>query len=103
MPNWAIGLCALLIVVNLTVTIGIALSHTYETSQKLMQIVLVWLVPGIGAVVCWGVLREEKHTFRSISGSHEDTSNGYDSASGYDDGHHHGDGGGHDSGAGHGH
>lgn len=109
--NWALWLGVFLLAINTVATIGVAFSRIYETQQKLLQILLIWVIPVIGAVVCWNILREERRSAHQAEGGGglADAS-GDNSASGnYDHGHshhdhghsHHGDGGGHDGGRGH--
>jgi hypothetical protein len=99
MLNWVIGFWVLLAVANVIVTVGVVSSRVYEATQKIYQVMLVWLVPVFGALVCWYVLREEKHSFRRASGL-DGTLGECDFETGFDHGHH-GDGGGHGGGDGH--
>jgi ABC-type nickel/cobalt efflux system permease component RcnA len=99
MLNWVVGFWILWAVVNVIMTIGVASSQAYDTAQKLYQVVLIWLVPVFGALVCWYVLREEKHLPRQASESDGTTSDS-DFEINFDHGHH-GDIGGHGGGDGH--
>lgn len=46
----AIVLLAILIVANLVVSVAVARTHYYDRRQKFVQVLLVWLLPLIGAV-----------------------------------------------------
>ena len=58
-------LAALLALANLLVSVAVARSTTYGRTQRLLQIIFIWLLPIIGAVVStyvlWNMLREERH------------------------------------------
>jgi len=93
--------CLLLALVNSIVTIGVARSVVYEPTQKLLQLLLIWLVPVVGAAIAWNVLREEAHSaFRRDGGGANPYSDSYPATgneghSGHDSGHHGGGDGGH--------
>ena len=53
------GLGLLIVLVNIVVTIAVVRSTAYERPQKLFQLVLIWLLPFVGAALSWYVLREE--------------------------------------------
>lgn len=110
--NWALWLGVFLLAINTVATIGVASSRIYDTQQKLLQILLIWVIPVIGAVVCWNILREERRSGHQAEGGSglADASGGYSASGNYGHGHnhdhghhhgHHGDGGGHDGGGGH--
>ncbi|MDB5973712.1 MAG: hypothetical protein JWR07_472 [Nevskia sp.] len=106
MMNWALWLGVFLLVINTLATAGVAFSRIYDTQQKLLQIVLIWVIPVIGAVVCWNILREERRSWHppGADSGLVDAGNSYSASGNYDHGHnhsHHGDGGGHDGGSGH--
>ena len=55
----------LLALINISVTWIVALSSTYSRTQKTFQILLIWILPIFGALLCWHVLRgirPEKHS-----------------------------------------
>jgi ABC-type nickel/cobalt efflux system permease component RcnA len=104
--NWIFWLCAFLIVINIVVTVSIAFSRVYDTQQKLLQIALIWIIPVIGAIVCWNILREERRSEHpsKAAGERVDAGDDYSASGNYDRGNnhsHHGDGGGHNGGSGH--
>lgn len=104
--NWALWLGVFLLAINTVATIGVAFIRTYETQQKLLQILFIWIIPVIGAVVCWNILREERRSWHppGTGGGLADASGDYSASGNYGHGHnhgHHGDGGGHDGGGGH--
>jgi len=101
---------------NVVTTRRLWASASFETSQKVAQTALIWLVPG-GAIVVWNFLREprvDSHSDPStggvslvvagwLLGSPEESSHHASDAGhhGSDGGHHsHGDGGGHHGGDG---
>ncbi len=50
---------------NVLASILVARHALYSHSQKALQILLVWLVPVIGAIVVWQVLRAQKDQSRT--------------------------------------
>ena len=62
-PSALYGSGAMLAIVDLAVTIAISRSAIYEPSQKRIQYLLIWLVPVVGAVVAWCVLRAQSEPF----------------------------------------
>lgn len=104
--NWAFWLGIFLLAINIVATIGVAFSRTYETQQKLLQILFIWIIPVIGAVVCWNILREERRSWHPPKADNGlvDASDSYSASGNYGHGHSHsdhGNGGGHDGGSGH--
>ncbi len=60
------GFGLLLVIVNSVVTIAVCRSESYEPRQKLFQLFVIWLVPIIGSVFLWYVMREDSGSdFRS--------------------------------------
>jgi hypothetical protein len=51
------GALILLLVANAAITSGVLRSSAYDPSQKALQLLLVWLVPVLGAVFVWSFLR----------------------------------------------
>lgn len=63
----------LLATANIIITIAVARSESYDSTQKRFQYFLIWCVPVIGTAFLWYVLREE-----SSSGTkHGDSGNEY--------------------------
>ena len=48
---------AALAAVNLVVSFAVWRSALYETAQRRLQYLLIWLLPLLGAIVAWVVLR----------------------------------------------
>jgi len=96
---WFVGgvlgaLAAALLFANVVATRQVLASDLFETSQKVAQTILLWLVPGFVFVV-WGILREGRRGQqgdRAIGGSTLVVDWIVRSAGGLAD---HGDGGGH--------
>ena len=55
----------LLAAANVLVSSLVVRHALYSHSQKALQILLVWLVPVIGAIVVWQVLRAQKDQSRT--------------------------------------
>ena len=70
-----------LFIVNVAISIYVSKSDDLESSQKKMQIVLVWVIPFLGAFFCWKMNRihdditEPNKTFGG-----GDNNTGYDAA-----------------------
>jgi hypothetical protein len=52
------GLIAGLIGMNIAATLKVHASSFYEKKQKSIQYVLIWLVPVLGAILCYGLARQ---------------------------------------------
>jgi hypothetical protein len=48
---------ALLVTVNVAVSVSLVRAPSYERSQKLLQLLLIWCVPVLGAIFVWSFLR----------------------------------------------
>jgi ABC-type nickel/cobalt efflux system permease component RcnA len=57
----------ILVIANIAVTLEIARADMYTRSQKLVQSAAVWLLPIVGAVVIYGVLRSNREHSESRS------------------------------------
>ena len=100
--NTAIDIVILaLLLGNLVVTIGLVRSPAYTGEQKILQCLLVWLIPLVGALLAWSVLREERQKWRADNPhpDGEDASGLTRDHSGHSHGHSGGDG--HGGGDGH--
>lgn len=53
MENYILVIAGLLILVNFMISLIISKRDDFDTSQKVAQIALVWLLPLIGAVGIW--------------------------------------------------
>ncbi|MBB6244274.1 putative membrane protein YqjE [Rhodanobacter sp. MP1X3] len=51
-----------LVIANLAVTVGVVRSASYRTSQKVLQSVIVWLLPVLGFAWIGYMLREDTFT-----------------------------------------
>ena len=56
------GFGLLLVIVNGVVTIAVYRSESYEPKQKLCQLFVIWLVPIMGSVFLWYVMREDSRS-----------------------------------------
>jgi len=52
------GLIAGLVGMNIAATLKVHASSFYEKKQKSIQYVLIWLVPILGAILCYGLARQ---------------------------------------------
>jgi hypothetical protein len=58
------GFGLLLVIVNVIVTVTVFRSESYDLRQKLLQALVIWLVPIIGAALLWYTVREDtRHDF----------------------------------------
>lgn len=79
---------AALAAVNLATSQAVRRNTQYQTGQKRLQYLLIWLVPLLGAAAAWAVLREDSWSVRrpgDISGDHP--SSPWNDMSGGPDGH----------------
>lgn len=53
------GLIVGLIGMNIAATLKVHASSFYERNQKSIQYVLIWLVPVLGAILCYGLARQD--------------------------------------------
>jgi hypothetical protein len=51
-------LIAMLLGMNIVASIKVQVSKFYEPSQKAIQHLLIWLVPIVGAILCYGLARQ---------------------------------------------
>ena len=51
-------LIAMLLVMNVVATFKVYVSQFYEPSQKAMQYILIWLIPVLGAILCYGLAKQ---------------------------------------------
>ena len=99
---------ALVVLLNLVATVMLARSDFETPLQKTLQLVLVWIVPGVGSIIVIAVLRgphsDYKPRFASDSSAvpglpgsdtMSETFGGYDGGHGGGDAGHGGDSGGH--------
>jgi hypothetical protein len=52
-------LFAALCCMNIAASLKVHASEFYESSQKAMQYALIWLIPLIGAILCYGLARQD--------------------------------------------
>ncbi len=64
---------SLLVIGNLLITVAVVRSPSYERTQKVFQVLLMWLLPVLGGIICWYMLREDSHS--AFSGSGGDNEN----------------------------
>lgn len=65
-----IGLFGVLLLFNVVVTTMVLRHREFSREQKLYQFLFIWLVPILGALVCWSVHREVSQTYsRESKGS----------------------------------
>jgi hypothetical protein len=57
-----------LVVANALVSVGVARASSYSPAQKTVQCAIVWLIPIIGVVLVWGVLRSQSGAFNATTG-----------------------------------
>jgi phosphate/sulfate permease len=50
----AIGIALL---INIAVSVMIARRDNFEKAQKVLQVLLVWLIPFLGGIIVWAILR----------------------------------------------
>ena len=55
----ALLLIALLAVANIYVTLRVVRDTVSETRQKAVQVLVIWLVPALGAIVTWLLISHE--------------------------------------------
>lgn len=63
---------AIIAAVNLAVSIAVARSHYYERTQVVLQVLLVWVLPVVGAVIIAMVLRSQNGGARAYTESFPD-------------------------------
>lgn len=56
----AVGLCALLILYQAYVTYRVTINPGLSRSQKLVQMVLIWVLPFLGAAIVHAMLRTDR-------------------------------------------
>lgn len=66
---------ALLLAENIIVTVRVCKSDYYETRQKYFQYALIWLIPVLGALVCYLFVQDSSGTY---SGKYADDNSLYD-------------------------
>jgi ABC-type nickel/cobalt efflux system permease component RcnA len=79
------------LLLNVAVTSTVARSDLYEPTQKRLQYGLIWLIPVLGAVISWAVLRTSVEPAMRRG---DNDANPYLDGSGDVPSHHHGDAGG---------
>jgi hypothetical protein len=52
-------LFAALLGMNIVATVKVHASEFYEPSQKVMQYVLIWIIPLLGAILCYGLAQKD--------------------------------------------
>jgi hypothetical protein len=57
----ALAVAIILVAANIFVSILVARSHYYSPLQKVIQCVIVWVVPLIGPTAIWAFLRAQEH------------------------------------------
>jgi ABC-type nickel/cobalt efflux system permease component RcnA len=64
----------LIVAINAKVTVAVGRSDALESGQKKLQMVVIWLLPVLGAALCWCVLNDERQpSRRSGEGGNEYT------------------------------
>ena len=58
MSSTLVFLVALLVIVNVAVTLAVCRSQKYEQRQKFGQVALIWLLPVVGSLVSFSFLSE---------------------------------------------
>jgi len=58
----------LLVVTNIAASIYVARAPRYERSQTIAQIILIWVLPIIGAVICIVFLYQDRNALRRETG-----------------------------------
>lgn len=56
----ALGILGILCIANVAISWIVARAPIYSRAQKLWQMALVWLVPLVGAVTVWSILRQAR-------------------------------------------
>ena len=56
-----LGSLCFLVIANAWISWRVMRASVYELRQKLLQLALVWLVPVLGLVIVWLVLRSAEH------------------------------------------
>ena len=56
---------AAILAINITATVLVIRSREYEWGQRIVQLLFVWLLPIIGAIIALHILREAHHTERA--------------------------------------
>jgi hypothetical protein len=64
-----IASCIVLGTFNLAVTAGVARCESYQRLQIALQLLIIWLIPVLGASLCWYMLLEDKRLHRTIESS----------------------------------
>ena len=59
--------CITVILANVFVCYRVAVSDSFERQQKIIQCVLIWILPVLGAVVAYVFTREPKMTARGYA------------------------------------
>ena len=60
-----IGCCIALCAANVLVCLRVATSHSYDLGQKIVQCVMIWLLPIAGAGIAYAFTREPSMSVRS--------------------------------------
>jgi hypothetical protein len=89
-------LFAVLLGMNIVATVKVHASEFYEPHQKVMQYALIWMIPLVGAILCYGLARQDDGLH---SGKYADNNSLFDGGSfgienannDYISGGHHGD------------
>jgi hypothetical protein len=68
MGNWMIYSLALLALLNFAASVAIIRADSLARAQRSVQIVLVWLVPVVGAVLALAFLAADRPTAQVLSG-----------------------------------
>ena len=55
-----LGAAILLLVLNIAISVGVTRSVAYSSPQKRKQLVLVWFLPLVGALISWLFLSEHR-------------------------------------------
>lgn len=67
--NWIVVLALAVLLMNLVTTIAVFRVQGISGSQRLLQLALVWLLPVIGAVVCFAFATTQANALAATSRS----------------------------------
>ena len=68
MSPFIIGIGVSVLAVNVIVSLRVLLSSSYLGSQKLLQLLLIWLIPIAGVLVTFGIMRDDERKATRLEG-----------------------------------